>query len=129
MFIAFSDRLWERMRDFGAEMPRSRTLMLLVEVEMISSHWTSQAGVDQIAELVEAARRVRMMNSTVWIVKSIGAIHETIAKKTLSWQEPSIEHPNEGVAAEKAIAATEVHVRNDSPKRNFVNLTNLFESK
>ena len=110
-------------------MPRSRTLMLLVEVEMISSHWTSQAGVDQIAELVEAARRVRMMNSTVWIVKSIGAIHETIAKKTLSWQEPSIEHPNEGVAAEKAIAATEVHVRNDSPKRNFVNLTNLFESK
>jgi hypothetical protein len=46
------------------------------------------------------------MNSTVWIVNRRGAIQETTAKKTLSWQEPSVEHPKEGVAAERAIAAT-----------------------
>jgi len=67
----------------------------------------SQAGVDQIAELVEAARRARRVNSMVWIATRIGAIHETTAKKTLSRHEPSVVHPNEGVAAERAIAATE----------------------
>lgn len=102
--MAFWDRLWERMRSLGAEMPRSRTLMLFLEV--IWSHWMSQAGVDQMAALVEAARRARMVNSTVWMAKRMGAIHATMAKKTVWWQEPSTGHPNEGVAAERAMAAT-----------------------
>jgi hypothetical protein len=62
--------------------------------------------VDQTAELVEAARRARRMNSTVWIVKRSGAIHDTMTKKMVSLQVPWMEHPNEGVAAERAIAAT-----------------------
>lgn len=37
-FIAFSERLCERMRDFGAEMPRSITLRLFLWVEVIESH-------------------------------------------------------------------------------------------
>ena len=124
--MAFCERLCERTSVFGAEMPRSRTLMLLVwEETTIASHSTAQAGVDQMAWLEDAARRARRMNSTVWMVKRRGAIHATIAKKTDSRQEPSAEHPNEGVAAERAIAATrgncqrwsagKIKIKNDKP--------------
>jgi len=75
-------------------------------LEKVPSQSTVHAGIVQTLESVVAARRARMKSSTVWIEKSNGAIHATIAKKTASRHVLSLVHGKEGVPAESAMAAT-----------------------
>jgi len=99
-------RLWVcgRTRVLGAR-PFSTALMSL-KLEKVPSQSMVHAGIDQTLESATEARRARMKSSMVWIEKSSGAIHATIAKKTLSRHVLSLVHGNEGVPAESAMAAT-----------------------
>jgi len=82
------------------------TALISLKLEKVPSQSTVHAAVVQTLESVTAARRTRTKSSIVWIVKSNGAIHATIAKKTPSRHVLSLVHGKEGVPAESAMAAT-----------------------
>jgi hypothetical protein len=102
--LAFRAWLCGRIRVLGA-MPFS-TALISLKWEKVPSQSTVHAAIVQTLESVVAARRARIISSMVWIEKSNGAIHATMAKKILSRHVPFLLHGKDGVPAEKAMAAT-----------------------
>jgi len=82
------------------------TALMSLKLDRVSSQSMVHAAIVQTLESAAAKRRARMKSSMVWIEKSIGAIQATIAKNMLSRQTPLTVHGNDGVPAERAMAAT-----------------------
>jgi len=84
--LAFRAWVCGRTRVLGA-MPFSTVLMSL-KLERAPSQSTVHAAIVQTLESVVAARRARIVSSMVWMEKSNGGIHATMAKKMLSRHVP-----------------------------------------